>query len=132
VYKQFNYFLICFLRCIAVEIGQEIIVINKIIKETVLVIEDIFNKSAEEINDLGLGVGEGIDGTEEEGVFFQDLSGKVIQDDQLARLLTFPNVLVTSHQGFLTIDALTNIAATTLQNIAEYQAKGALTNEVSL
>lgn len=73
--KQYNYFLICFLCWIAVEIGQEIVVINKIIKETVLVIEDIFNKSVDERNDLGVGVGEGIDGTEEEVVFFDSRPG---------------------------------------------------------
>lgn len=67
---------------------------------------------------------------EEEGVFFQDLSSKVLQDDQLARLLTFSNVLVTSHQGFLTIDALRNIADTTLQNISDFQSKKTLVNEV--
>ena len=38
---------------------------------------------------------------EEEGIFFEDLSGQVLQDDELARLLTFPNVLITSHQAFL-------------------------------
>ena len=54
---------------------------------------------------------------EEEAVFFQDLSDRGLQDDVLARLLTFPNVLITSHQGFLTREALTNIAATTLSNI---------------
>lgn len=58
---------------------------------------------------------------EEEGVFFKDLSSQVLKDDTLARLLTFPNVLITSHQGFLTVEALTNIARTTLENIAEWQ-----------
>jgi D-lactate dehydrogenase len=55
---------------------------------------------------------------EEEGIFFEDLSGSVLQDDELARLLTFPNVLITSHQGFLTIEALTEIARTTVANIS--------------
>jgi D-lactate dehydrogenase len=41
---------------------------------------------------------------EEEGIFFEDLSGDVLQDDDLARLLTFPNVLITSHQAFLTVN----------------------------
>jgi len=54
---------------------------------------------------------------EEEAIFFQDLSDRGLQDDVLARLLTFPNVLITSHQGFLTREALTNIATTTLSNI---------------
>jgi D-lactate dehydrogenase len=54
---------------------------------------------------------------EEEGVFFEDLSGEVLQDDQLARLLTFPNVLITSHQAFLTREALADIASTTIANL---------------
>lgn len=54
---------------------------------------------------------------EEEGIFFEDLSGQVLQDDQLARLLTFPNVLITSHQAFLTREALGDIARTTIANL---------------
>ncbi len=54
---------------------------------------------------------------EEEGVFFEDLSGEVLLDDELSRLLTFPNVLVTSHQAFLTHEALTEIARVTAANI---------------
>jgi D-lactate dehydrogenase len=69
---------------------------------------------------------------EEENVFFQDLSDQVLQDDVLARLLTFPNVLITSHQAFLTQEAVGNIAETTLQNIREFEEKRPLTNEVSL
>ena len=53
----------------------------------------------------------------EEGVFFEDLSHDVLQDDDLARLVSFPNVLITSHQGFLTTDALTEIARVTTENI---------------
>lgn len=61
----------------------------------------------------------GIDVYEEEaGLFFEDRSEKVLTDDVLARLLTFPNVLITGHQGFLTHEALTAIAETTLDNIA--------------
>jgi len=66
---------------------------------------------------------------EEEGIFFRDLSSKVLQDDVLARLLTFPNVLVTSHQAFLTREALANIAATTLENLSAFAA-GRRQNEV--
>jgi D-lactate dehydrogenase len=58
---------------------------------------------------------------EEEGLFFRDLSDRVIKDDVLARLLTFPNVLVTSHQGFLTHEALAKIAATTLASAAAFE-----------
>jgi len=54
---------------------------------------------------------------EEEGVFFEDLSGEVLQDDELARLLTFPNVLITAHQAFLTREALEEIARVTVENI---------------
>jgi D-lactate dehydrogenase len=55
---------------------------------------------------------------EEEGIFFEDFSGCVLHDDELARLLTFPNVLITSHQAFFTIEALTEIARTTVANIS--------------
>jgi D-lactate dehydrogenase len=54
---------------------------------------------------------------EEEGVFFEDLSGQVLEDDVLARLLTFPNVIITAHQAFLTREALRDIAATTVENV---------------
>lgn len=67
---------------------------------------------------------------EEEGVFFQDLSGQVLQDDVLARLLTFPNTLITSHQGFLTREALANIAETTLANMTAFERGDALANQV--
>lgn len=67
---------------------------------------------------------------EEENIFFHDLSGQVLQDDQLARLLSFPNVLITAHQAFLTTEALTNITTTTLQNIADFEAGRPLVNEV--
>jgi D-lactate dehydrogenase len=67
---------------------------------------------------------------EEEGVFFEDLSDRVLQDDVLARLLTFPNVLVTAHQAFLTREALHAIAATTLSNLADFEAGRPLVHEV--
>jgi D-lactate dehydrogenase len=68
---------------------------------------------------------------EEEGIFFENLSDQILQDDQLARLLMFPNVLMTSHQAFLTEEALGNIAETTLQNVTQFESKGSLDNEVS-
>ncbi len=72
----------------------------------------------------------GLDVYEEEaGVFFEDLSGLVLQDDVLARLLTFPNVIITSHQAFLTKEALGNIAETTLGNVKGFR-EGKLSNEV--
>jgi D-lactate dehydrogenase len=54
---------------------------------------------------------------EEEGIFFEDLSGQPLQDDELSRLLTFPNVLITAHQAFLTREALSQIASTTIRNL---------------
>jgi D-lactate dehydrogenase len=63
----------------------------------------------------------GLDVYEEESeYFFEDRSDRGITDDVLARLMTFPNVLVTSHQGFLTEEALRNIADTTLSNVMEF------------
>ena len=69
---------------------------------------------------------------EEEGVFFHDLSETMLQDDILARLLTFPNVLITSHQGFLTHEALKNIAETTITNVTAFENGSALVNEVKV
>ena len=54
---------------------------------------------------------------EEEGLFFEDHSGEILQDDELSRLLTFPNVLITAHQAFLTHEALTEIARVTTANL---------------
>ena len=65
---------------------------------------------------LGLDVYE-----EESDLFFEDLSDRVVTDDTLMRLLTFPNVLVTSHQAFFTREAVANIAATTLDNITAFE-----------
>ena len=56
---------------------------------------------------------------EEEGVFFEDLSEQIILDEELARLMTFPNVLITAHQAFLSRDALSEIANITVQNILQ-------------
>jgi len=67
---------------------------------------------------------------EESKYFFEDFSDQLISDDTLARLLNFNNVLVTSHQGFFTSEALNNIATTTLQNIEDYFMGKALENEV--
>jgi D-lactate dehydrogenase len=68
----------------------------------------------------------GLDVYEEEGdLFFDDLSGTIIQDDVFARLTTFPNVLVTGHQAFFTREALAEIARVTLQNLTDYEC-GAL------
>lgn len=67
---------------------------------------------------------------EESEVFFEDVSGHIMQDDTLARLLSMPNVLITSHQAFLTEDALNNIAETTVDNIKTYFSGKKSENEV--
>ncbi|MDB5801571.1 MAG: hydroxyacid dehydrogenase [Rhodocyclales bacterium] len=66
----------------------------------------------------------------EEGVFFHDLSNGLLQDDMLARLMIFPNVLITSHQGFLTREALHAIAETTLGNADAFARDETLVNQV--
>jgi D-lactate dehydrogenase len=67
---------------------------------------------------------------EESDYFYEDKSDKIIDDDTLARLLSFNNVIVTSHQAFFTKEALSNIAHTTLQNLRDYQVGKELVNEV--
>lgn len=67
---------------------------------------------------------------EESDIFFEDNSGHILEDDTLARLISMPNVLVTSHQAFLTEEALSAIAATTLANIRTFFATGACENEL--
>ncbi len=67
---------------------------------------------------------------EESDFFFEDLSGHIIEDDTLARLISMPNVLVTSHQAFLTEEALSNIAQTTIDNIVSLLKTGQCKNEL--
>ena len=67
---------------------------------------------------------------EEEGVFYEDRSGEIITDDNLARLMTFPNVLVTSHMGFFTREAMYAIAKTTLENAYALENGLPLVNQV--
>ena len=75
----------------------------------------------------------GLDVYEEEGdYFYEDKSDKIIDDDVLARLLSFNNVIVTSHQAFFTKEAMHNIAETTLQNIEDFRQNRPLVNEVIL
>ena len=78
-----------------------------------------------QLGSLGLDVYE-----EEADLFFEDLSDQILQDDLFARLLTFPNVLITAHQAFFTKTALDNIAETTLANIAGYADGGQCPNAV--
>lgn len=73
----------------------------------------------------------GLDVYEEEAdLFFEDWSEQMIQDDVFARLLTFPNVLITGHQGFFTSDAMEAIAAVTLDNISSFAATGTATHQL--
>jgi len=69
---------------------------------------------------------------EEEGVFFEDLSGMILQDDDLARLLTFPNVLITAHQAFLTHEALGEIARVSVTNLDAFARGQAFLPETAL
>ncbi|MEM9703989.1 MAG: 2-hydroxyacid dehydrogenase [Planctomycetota bacterium] len=71
-----------------------------------------------------------LDVYEEEDMFFKDVSDEVLGDDRLARLLTFPNVLVTGHQAFFTREALTAIAETTLNNLSQLERGEACPNRV--
>ncbi len=78
------------------------------------------------VGHLGLDVYE-----EEDALFFEDLSGEILRDDVFARLLTFPNVLVTAHQAFFTEDALRAIARTTVDNLTAFERDGRPVHEVS-
>ncbi len=69
---------------------------------------------------------------QEEHLFFRDLSSTVIQDDEIQRLMSFPNVLITAHQAFFTDEALSQIATTTLNNVQQLLKNGNLTNQAAL
>ena len=69
---------------------------------------------------------------EEAGIFFEDLSGQVLQDDELSRLLTFPNVLITAHQAFLTHEALSEIARVSTENFLQITTGGPFLEGTSL
>jgi len=90
--------------------------------DTCAVIDGLKSKN---IGYLGLDVYE-----QESELFFEDLSCEIIQDDIFERLLTFPNVLITAHQGFFTSDALKNIADTTLENISSFEQGKELKNKI--
>ena len=80
---------------------------------------------SEKLGYLGIDVYE-----QESGLFFNDLSETVNKDDDFLRLMSFPNVLITGHQGFFTKEALEQIAQVTLQNLTDFENKAALENEV--
>jgi D-lactate dehydrogenase len=67
---------------------------------------------------------------QEEKLFFRDHSEEILQDDQIGRLMTFPNVLITAHQAFFTREALVQIADTTLQNLSDLEEGKALVNQL--
>ena len=92
------------------------------ILDTVAVVESL---KAGHLGHLGLDVYE-----EEEKLFFEDLSGTVIEDDVFARLLTFPNVLITGHQAFFTEQAMHAIAETTVANIDSFARSGTVNHRV--
>ncbi len=90
--------------------------------DTMAVIQGL---KSSQIGFLGIDVYE-----QEEKLFFKDLSEEVIQDDVLMRLMTFPNVLITSHQAFLTVEALQEITRITLDNLTAFEEGKELFNEV--
>jgi D-lactate dehydrogenase len=69
---------------------------------------------------------------QEEKLFFKDLSGSIIQDDLIERLMGFHNVLITPHQGFFTTEALTQIAETTIKNFTDFEKGITSENEVKI
>ena len=74
--------------------------------------------------------GAGLDVYEEESeVFFEDKSNEIVDDEELSLLLSFPNVVMSSHQGFFTREAMQQIAMVTMENIAHFE-KGEFINEV--
>jgi D-lactate dehydrogenase len=74
----------------------------------------------------------GLDVYEEEGdLFFEDLSNVVLMDDVFARLLTFPNVVITGHQAFFTSNALEDIADTTLSNVRDIEQSRQCANQIT-
>ena len=88
------------------------------------------NALLEALKDRKIG-GAALDVYEEEaGVFYQDQSSEGIEDDTLARLISMPNVIITSHQGYLTDDALSAISATTMENIKAFEEGRELVNQV--
>lgn len=82
---------------------------------------------SERLGYLGIDVYE-----QEEHLFFQDLSESIVLDDLITRLMTFPNVLITAHQGFFTKEAMEQIAQTTLKNLSDFECGAPLSNEVKI
>lgn len=91
--------------------------------DTLAVIDGLKRKK---VSFLGIDVYE-----QEDNLFFKDLSNEVIQDDEIARLMTFPNVLITGHQAFLTEEALQQITEVTIQNLTRHEQGKEVENEVT-
>ena len=85
----------------------------------------VSNLKARQLGGVALDVYE-----QESEVFFEDHSQDIIEDDTLMRLITFPNVIITSHQGFFTHEALSNIAEVTIKNIHDIFSKGVSENRL--
>jgi len=81
------------------------------------------------IGSLGLDEYEEEEEEEEDSLFFRDLSNTLIRDDVFARLLTFPNVLITGHQAFFTHEALTEITKKTIENVTTFEKSGSVSVE---
>ena len=90
--------------------------------DSVALVEALWNK---QLRAVGLDVYE-----EEANYFFEDCSGEIVDDATLQLLVSMPNVLLTSHQAFLTEEALSNIAETTLNNVKEFFHNNNLVNEI--
>ncbi len=69
---------------------------------------------------------------QEETLFFRDLSATIVEDDLITRLMSFPNVLISAHQGFFTVEAMDQIAQVTLNNLREFNSGEPLTHEVKI
>lgn len=99
-----------------IEVMQRGVVLVNVSRGALINTKDLIEAlKSEQIGGVALDVYE-----EEEGVFFEDLSGEILQDDALARLLTFPNVLITAHQAFLTHEALGEISRVTVENLLAF------------
>ena len=102
-----------------------VMVINTSRGALINTVDIIQGLSDKKIGYLGMDVYE-----QEENLFFEDLSESIIQDDQILRLNSFPNVLITSHQAYFTKEAMDQITTTTLDNIKAFDEGLELRNEV--
>ena len=83
--------------------------------------------------DSGKFLGVGLDVYEEEDdFFFEDKSNEIVTNEDLVRLTSYPNVIITSHQGFFTKEAMEAIATVTLENALDLELSGNLQNEVTI